>query len=254
MAIVRRAAGKGHWYQVDGVKYDGVTTLLKDGIPKPALINWAARSVAEHVADNIEAVIGMREMGRDSIVGALKDVHYSRRNDAALKGTDIHAIAEKITLGEEVEVPEHLVGHVEACIKFLHDWQIEPLATECPVANRKWRYAGTPDLIAQADSPTDGPVVGVFDWKTGASGVFPEAAYQIAAYRYAEAYVDKDGTERRIADLGITAGYAVWLRADGYDVYPLDCGEQTFKVFTHVAFVARHTKDDRHLIGEAIYA
>ncbi|NKV11056.1 hypothetical protein GS909_07910 [Rhodococcus hoagii] len=31
---------QGHWYKLDGEKADGVTTLLGNGIPKPALINW----------------------------------------------------------------------------------------------------------------------------------------------------------------------------------------------------------------------
>ena len=37
--------GRGHYYEVDGHRVDGVTTVIGDGIPKPALIDWASRTV-----------------------------------------------------------------------------------------------------------------------------------------------------------------------------------------------------------------
>ncbi|MBQ1165986.1 hypothetical protein KBZ21_49190, partial [Streptomyces sp. A73] len=59
----------------------------------------------------------------------------------------IHASAEQLVAGEEVEAPEELVGHIESCARFLDDWQIQPVVVARPVASRTWWYSGTPDVI-----------------------------------------------------------------------------------------------------------
>lgn len=251
MSIQRINAGRGHWYKVDGTKYDGVTTLIKDGLPKPALMYWSARSVAEYVADNLDQVAAMGPMGRQSIVAALKEVPWTARDTAAAKGTEVHALAEQLVHGDEIEVPEHLAGFVESCVKFLDEWKVRPLAVEAPVAHRRWRYAGTVDLFAEITGP-NGTERAVLDYKTAASGVWPETALQLAAYRHAEAYLDADGQEQTVADLNLTASYAVWLRADGYDVIPLDTSNEVFRAFTHVAYVARRARQAKSWVGEAI--
>lgn len=255
MTLRRINYGRGHGYSIDGEKVDGVTTLIGDGLPKPALTRWAAKAVAEHVADNLDAVLGMKNMGRDAIIAALKEAPWSAARAGAARGTEVHALAEKLIHHEEVEVPEHIAGHVDACVKFLDDWRVAPIITEAPVGSRKWRYGGTCDFVGQVMLPGVGaePEVAIVDWKTAASGIWPETAYQLAAYRYAEMYLDGKA-EKPMADLGITAGYAVWLRADGYDVYPVECGEKTFKDFLHIAWVARAAKANHELIGEAVAA
>jgi hypothetical protein len=238
VTIQRINGGRGHWYKIDGTKADGVTTLIGNGLPKPALTRWAAKSVAEHVADNLDAVAGMAPMGRDAIVDALKGVPWASARRAAVKGTEVHALAEKLSHGELVEVPEHLEGHVESCVAFLDDWQIRPVRTETVVGHRRWRYCGSFDGVWSL--PDGRRVIG--DYKTSGSGVYPEVALQMAAYRHAEVYLDENNREKPIADLGITDGVVVWLRSDGYDVYPVDTSEPVFKDFLHVAWVAR-TKD-----------
>jgi hypothetical protein len=254
MPLRRINYGRGHGYAIDGVKVDGVTTLIGDGLPKPALTRWAARSVAEYVADNLDAVLGMRQMGRDAIVAALKEAPWTAARTGAAKGTEVHGLAEKLIRGEEIEVPEHLAGYVDACVAFLDAWKVRPLLVERPVGNRQWRYGGTADFVGEVTAPDAGPVVAMVDWKTAASGVWPETAYQLAAYRFAEVYLDEDGAEKPMAGLGITTGYAVWLRSDGYDVLPVECGETTFKAFLHICWVARAAKTNRELIGEAVGA
>lgn len=247
MTLRRYETARGHWYQLDGVKVDGVTTLIGQGLPKPAMPYWAARCVAEYVADNLDAVNAMAEAGRDALVAALKGVPWAQRDAAAARGTEVHTLAEKLIRGEEVEVPEHLAGHVEAYVDYLDTWKPEPIVVEAPVGSRQWRYAGTLDMIVRY------PDGGVYlqDIKTSASGVWPEAAYQLAAYRFAEFYVGPDGSERPMPQVG--GGRVIWVRADGYDVIPVECGEHVFKAFLHIAWVARAARDAKALIGEAIY-
>lgn len=233
--VKRLKAGRNHYYKIDGVKVDGVTTLLKEGMPKPALVHWASKSVAEHVADNIDAVIGMRDMGRQQIINALKGVPWAQRDAAAVQGTAVHALAEKLSHGEEIEVPDHLAGYVESCVKFLDEWQVEPIRTETTVASRKWSYCGTFDGVFRIA----GPRIVMADYKTSRSGIWPETAMQEAAYRWADVWLDDNGDERPMSELGIEEAIAVWLRSDGYDVYTLDTSEKVFKDFLHVAWVAR---------------
>jgi hypothetical protein len=252
MTIQRINGSRGHWYKIDGKKADGVTTLIGKGMPKPALPYWSAKSVAEHVADNLDTVAGMRDMGRDSIIAALKGVPWSQRDAAAKRGTEVHSLAEQLIHGAEVEVPDELAGHVESYVKFLDEWQPRPVLVEKTVAHRQWRYSGTFDSVL--DLP-DGRRV-IADIKTSRSGIFAETALQLAAYRYAQVYLDDDGAEKPMEDLKITGGLGIWIRADGYDVLPVECGEREFKDFLHVAWVAR-TADrfkDASPVGEALSA
>lgn len=233
MTLQRIETATGHYYKLDGRRVTGVTTLINGGLPKPKLIDWAAREVAEYVADNPDDVDTLRARGRDELVGFLKERHKAARDKAASRGTSIHTLAEQLVAGHEVDVPEELAGHVEACARFLDDWRIAPVIVERPVASRKWWYSGTPDLVG--DLP-DGRRV-IVDYKSGRSGIWGETALQLAAYARAEFYLDTAGREQAIPQIG--SGLAVWLRADGYDAYEIADLDSAFRVFTHVAHVAR---------------
>lgn len=234
-----------HRYWLDGKPVPGVTSLIKGGLPAPALTYWAARTVAEYVADNDDQVEALRGMGRNSMVAALKEVPWTQRDTAAVRGTDVHALAEKLVHGIEVDVPEHLAGHVEACVAFLDDWKVEPLIVECSVAHREHWWAGRPDLIGRLP---DGRIV-LFDYKT-AKGIYAETAYQLAAYAHAQFWVPDDAIEDEQPLPEIDACAAVHLRADGYDVIPVVAGDEVYTQFRHIAAVARFAKDAKFLVGE----
>lgn len=257
MSIQRINRGRGHSYKVDGQPVDGVTTLIKGGLPKPALMYWSARTVAEYVADNLDQVAAMAGMGRASIVAALKEVPWTARDAAAAKGTEVHALAEKVVHGDRVDVPEQIAGYVESCVAFLDEYRVEPIVVEAVIASRRWRYAGTADLLAKLTLPGDEVVTAVADYKTGASGIWPDVALQLAAYRNGDVYLNARGAEYPLAGLGLAeTAYAVWLRPDGYDVYPVNAGPDVFKVFNHLAYVARRTDEKKGEItswlGEAL--
>jgi len=240
--------GRWHEYRWGSRRVPGVTDLLRDGIPKPALINWAARSAAEYAADNVDTIATLE---RDAAVDLIKSAHNRNRNRAAVRGTDVHALAFQLRTGAEVDVPDELAGFVDAYLQYLDDWTPELVAIERPVLNRRWFYAGTFDEVARLRGHSRAALI---DIKTGASGVFPETCLQVAAYRAAEVFVDDEGNEQPMPETG--EGYALWLADDGrYELLPVASGADMFAVFLHTAHVATFMKraeddrDVRELIG-----
>lgn len=246
MSIQRINTARGHWYKIDGVKADGVTTLIGDGTRKKALEAWGIRSVAEYAAAHLDRLVEMQPMGAEAIVAALKQSPYTDRDKAANRGTEVHALAEELIHGREVDVPPELAGHVDSYVRYLDEWQPEPIAVERVCASRQWNYCGTFDAVYRL---RDGRVV-IGDIKTSRSGIFSETALQLAAYRYAEVYVDADGTEKPMTDLGIEHGQGLWIRGDDYAVLPIQCDEPVFKAFLHIAYGARWMKANKNIVGD----
>jgi hypothetical protein len=181
------------------------------------------------------------------MVSALKATPYTSRDAAAVRGTEVHGLAERIVKGERVDVPDELAGHVDAALSFVDQWRPAPVLVESVVASRTHKYAGTLDLVA--DLP-DGRRA-LLDYKTAASGVWPETALQLNAYAHAEIYLDDEGKEQDFTTVGIDCAYAVWLRADGYDVLPVELSDRVFDMFRCVAYIARRVDAMAEWIGEA---
>lgn len=255
--IRRINRGRSHSYTIDGQRADGVTTLLSDGVPKPALINWAANTTAEYAVDHWAELTDLSPSKR---LDTLKKARYADLDRAARRGTEVHTLAEQLVRGAEIDVPDELSGHVESYVRFLDEIEPEPLLVETVVAHREWGYAGTLDLVARIDGSRQPKwpamfqrdAVWVLDVKTTRSGIFPDVALQIAMYRHAEVYIGADGTEQPMADLGIEFGGAIHVRADGYDLIPLDTGERVFKDALHAIWVARMSKRWDEWRGDAL--
>lgn len=271
MTIKRRNFGRNHaYYDIgdDGTerKLDGVTTLLGDGIAKPGLVTWAARSVAEYVSDRLtetgghvhadELLTALADLNRAStypkkwdggfsrltVAKILEGIPYAQRDAAANRGTEIHALAEQLAHGRQVDVPDEIAGHVEACVRFLDEWEPRFVVSEVVVAHRTIGYAGTADGVA--DFPTLSQRA-LIDWKSG-KNAYSETALQLAAYRHAELWLDDDGAEHPMTELGVQATYIVHLRADGYSLLPVVSDQRVFNAFHHVAWLARLCRSDKN--------
>ena len=206
-----------HRYKLDGAWVPGVTTII-GVLNKPALPKWAATSVAEYVADHRPTVEGLYDAGRAPMVAMLKEVPWQRRDDAADRGTSFHDYAERIARGEEVDVPEPMVPLVESALAFMEDYDITPTLLEVAVGSREHLYAGKADLFAND---------AIWDWKSG-KRIYASAAFQLNAYAFAEFY-GENGDEHPIPE--VNAAYGVHIRADGYDVLPLEFGRHIFDEF-----------------------
>lgn len=240
----RVKSGRGHVYYLDGTKMvgRGVTTLIGNGVPKPALQYWAARTVAEAAINDHETWWPLVEQGRDSqAIAMLKEAPFAERDAAAKRGTEVHKLAEALAHGEEVDVPEELQGHIDAYLAFMEDFDVEPEVIEAMVVNRKHRYCGTFDFIGTFGGWEGKRVLA--DIKTAKSGVYPENALQLAAYRYAEAYLPLEGGDEEPMP-EVDACAVIHVRADGYDVIEVDAGPEAFRTFLYACQIADFAGDN----------
>lgn len=202
-----------HRYKVDGRWAVGVTTALK-GIPKEALTGWAARTVANHVVENIHDVKRMLDSGgAQPTVNYLKEVPFQKRNEAAVRGTEVHALAERYIKGEEIEVADNVEPYVRGYADFIRDWNPTTVHEELVVASRTHGYAGTLDSIQ--DIPGLGRCL--VDYKTS-NYVVGEHALQVAAYRHAEVYLDSDGNEHPMMEVDRT--FILHIKPHDYALIP----------------------------------
>ncbi len=224
---------KSHRYKLDGKWVPGVTTIL-GVLDKPGLKKWAAQTVAEYVADNREAVGHLYSAGRGPMVAALKEIPWQKRDDAADRGTQLHDFADHLLRGDEIDVPHDLAPVMDNAIRFLKDWQIEPLLIEECVASRAHSWAGKFDLVGRYVNPRQ-PLdagVGIFDWKSG-KRIYESAAFQLNAYGHAE-FHGENGDESPMLDLDIRAAFGVHIHAYDYAVHPLPYGPKIYQEFLNI--------------------
>jgi len=247
--IRRHDTAKGHSYKdANGQRVPGVTTIIGDGVPKPVLINWAANATAEYALDHWDDLGGLNPSKR---LKELQGARYIVKDEAARRGTEVHRAAEQLLAGKSVKVPEEIAGHVESYARFLDEFQVMPLFVEFSCVSYRWGYAGTADLYAGLVLPDKGPVQMLLDLKTTRSGVFGETALQLAGYRYADFWVvdDKEVEPEQPDYCG-----AIHVRADGYDLVPVEVGEQQHKAFLYAMKVGEFVAGSRDLIGAPIIA
>lgn len=162
----------GRIYERDGRKFTSVTTIINDGIPKPALIGWAAKMTAEFAIAHPDATI--EEM---------KAARFASSDEASARGTALHKWVEQWALAE---------GHVKAptdevLCKMSAQWlvladkhNVVPEASEFTVYNEALGYAGTADMVATVDG-----IPSLVDVKTG-KDVYHDAALQLCALAHGE--------------------------------------------------------------------
>lgn len=253
-----RTTSRGRVYQWRGESYWSVTTIIKGGLPAPALMAWGIKSVAEYAVENanrlgrmVQAAEGDPE-ALDGVVAWLKGSPYRERDRAADLGTTLHELAEAHALGKPLpEAPLPAQPQLAQFHRFLDDWDPEFEMAEASVYNRTEQYAGTLDAIVARfrKAPALGRVL--LDYK-GGKGVYPEAGLQLSAYRHAE-FVGLDGEE--IPMPATDGGMVLHLRPDGYALLPVDTGDEVFRSFLFVREVFRFQEDiAKRVIGEQLTA
>jgi hypothetical protein len=235
--------GRGHRYvDANGVKVPGVTTILNNGVPKPALVNWAAREAASFAVDNWD---DLASKGIAERMKLIQGAHNVRKNAAAARGTLVHTYAERLANGEQVDVPDEVRGHVESCLRFLDEFEPVTVVSESTVYSVTHGYAGTFDVIF--DTAEHGRLL--CDWKTNSSGIYGEVALQLAAYRFAEFYDDGD---QPVPMPDVDGCAVIHLQADSYTVRMVEATQSAFDAFLAAKRVAEFRADADDFVGEAI--
>lgn len=247
----RRKYGNGHTYCLDGVpKIKGATTMMR-GLPKD-LEKYFTEYTAGFALDNWDRLAALPPAERfKEMAGATK----KRFEAAGAKGTAVHKLAERLARGEEVQIPDHIRGHVEACVQFLDDYQIGEEIIEPALFSRRHKYAGSADLFATAVLPhEERKVRGLWDYKTSASGPWGSVAFQLSAYQFADFMLSGDGGKDSV-ELPlppVDQAFAVWIRGDGYDVYPVDTSEEILRQLLYIDQCRMADEECRHYKGDAL--
>jgi hypothetical protein len=237
-------------YYVDprdgGVKLPGVTSVV-GMLPKGWLGPWSAKLVATAAVDNLPSIVGLAINGdRSGAIDYLKRAPYRTRDDAADAGTDAHTVFEQMAAGEPVgKLHPEVDAYRQQFESFLDKWQPEFLLTEQTVWS-EGRYAGSFDAIMRIEGDTV-----IADWKTTRSGIHPEVAVQLAAYRYADYCLQPDGTSIPLPT--IDAAVCLHIRPDAWALCPINAGKKAFGVFESLLDVFRWEKEMRdHVIGDPL--
>lgn len=192
--VTRKPAGppkrdRSGYYATPAGRFMSVTTILDNGIPKPALMHWASWEAASCAVDNIPDLVKARgPQARDELRRWIQHAGERKKDAAANLGTAVHGFLEAQILGQPMpELTDEQRPFVDAFARWLDDFQPEFEASELTVANPEHGYAGTLDAIARIpvlpgrlSDWENQPLM--IDWKTGKSA-YPEVGLQLAAYR-----------------------------------------------------------------------
>lgn len=248
----RRNYGRSHGYLLDGQKIMSVTKALSLGMPKPALINWAASEAAQYAW---EKRAELADASYSDFISTVAKAHERKRNTAAVKGTAVHGFGERLVHGEKVDgIPDEVAPKVDQYVRFLNDWLVQPVVTERPVCNLDVPYGGTFDVVFT--SPLFPGRVFLGDIKT-AKGVYGDNALQLEAYARADFYIDEHESEVSMSSLGITDHVVIHLEEDRYHVVEMERGDLVWGSFRTAVDMARlfdgprgETELDALVVGE----
>jgi hypothetical protein len=175
----------------------GVTSILKR-LSKEGLIPWAANMAAEYFKasllagydeTNPEEQITFSVAEVNEIANDARKAYAKKAKGAADVGKLVHSYAEAFFKGDKSPAPPKKIltsqeraqydNGVAAFHKWWKDNDVEVISSERVLFSERWLYCGTTDLTARINGRK-----GVYDIKTS-SGLYPDMAIQIAAYRIA---------------------------------------------------------------------
>ena len=226
LVTVHEDGGGRRTYEVEGVRYPSVTTILQETFPRPHLSGWASSLTAK------AAIEGRHEgMSPKEAYTYLQRTPFRYMRSRGDVGSAVHDQLERILEpviegGKAIWWKDPAVaGYLDAARAFCRDYLSGVLSLETRVFSDAHRYAGAADLWGV--SKKGGRQVVLVDWKTG-KGLHPDHALQLAAYAGADWMVDGNGKKRAVPAAGAAAvvrladdgAYeARWLRGDTLTAY-----------------------------------
>lgn len=214
--------GTHHRYKIDGQAAVGVTTAL-NGIPKN-LTRWAARSVADYALTNLRSLGHVLESaGYGPAMDLLTAIPNQRRDAAAVRGTDVHALAELYIQDQPIDVGPELKPYVEGYAAYISDYEPTSIHEELVVGNRACMYAGRLDSIQESRHFGRAMI----DYKTS-NRVYGNHALQCVAYCRADcALIDGETVPFEPID----TAFILHIQPGTYDLIPVQVTDWAFESF-----------------------
>jgi hypothetical protein len=220
---------KQRWYRNNDTKAEvpGVSAIV-DMMPKGALTPWAARLAAEYAIGNREEIDSLlsEKDGPKLAIDRIKGASSRYAEKASVEGTAVHHYTEEIaravkngTKPKATDMPQGMMPYLKNYVRFLNEFDVEPVMLETAIWNEQVGYAGRLDMACRLRTINDDLVI--VDTKSGASGVWESVSLQQTAYKYAESWWDEE--EDILKPMPEIAGaYALWLRPEGFALIPVE--------------------------------
>jgi hypothetical protein len=216
-----------------GEAVPSVTTVIHAGLPKPALVGWAAKMAAEYAVNNWAELDGMHP---DNKLMLIKGAHQRSAQTSADVGDAVHKLIECYQTGQPFPILDKTVNaFASQFINFMLDVQPTFLESEVTLWSRTHGYAGTADWIAEI-----GNKIILGDNKTG-KRLYPEVGLQLSALGHADFILRPDGTELEIKP---PDGYAaLHLRPRSWKLTEIDMTEECFSAFLCAKYIWHWSKN-----------
>jgi hypothetical protein len=213
--------GRVYIHPLTGETVPSVTTIIGEGIPKPKLVNWAARMAAEYACTYWTRLSTVPIQQR---VVDIKEAHIRYTDEKADIGDQVHSMVECWATGQPYpDPPKEIRGFTNQFINFLIEMQPRFLENECCCWSRKHGYAGSGDFIMRVNGKTL-----LTDLKTGKS-LHPEVGLQTSALLNADFILRTDGTEEPLPHIDGIA--ALHVRPRSWKLVELKHPDECFRGF-----------------------
>lgn len=220
-------------HPLTGEKVPSVTTIISAGLPKPALVPWAARMAAEHAVKNWADLTSMDPATR---IDQIKNAHQQKADKAADLGDLVHEVIEAWSTGTPYpEWGKAADPYMSQFIGFMTDVRPLFLESEVTLWSRAHGYAGTADWIADI-----GGTVVYGDNKTGRR-VYPEVGLQLSALSHADFILRSDGYEVPMPRPGGHA--ALHIRPRSWSLMWVEQPEECFNAFLAAKTILNWTRN-----------
>jgi hypothetical protein len=172
----------GRHYELDGAKYDSVTSLIGNTIRAFGVEKWRADWISNQL-DTYNGRKLTKSLANEILTASDKELKAS-----ASIGTHMHNIIERLLKDEDVnDIPEQLEPAVQAWLKWRRqhiEWELVGNEVGIWGKHNDIYYAGQVDALFRKPKSGLGNEYMIVDWKTS-SGLFDTSFLQVAAYAHA---------------------------------------------------------------------
>jgi len=224
------------WYVHTGTntQVPGVSAI-KGMLPNSALGNWFKKATAEYCVEHTDEIKALAAKDKAGAIDLVKGATDRYANQKANQGTQVHAVSEQLMRDRMAGVKSTFratkeeMQYLRNLARFIKEFEVEPVMLETTVWSQEYDYAGTFDFLGRLKGFAG---LSIVDYKSGQSGVYPEAGIQQTGYRWADSYIDDSGQFQAMPQ--VDQAFGLWLRPDGWALYPLRTDEVMWEHFKHL--------------------